>query len=202
MLSASTTYAGSAQQKGTATYFNPQGSVAAGNPSVSDYQDLARRNFPERDLSGVGCFRRYFLKRNRDTRPGETVISGSSPRLRAAIMARSSSLSFSRDKEARLGPKRERTSSKRGSAIATEVVSSQSQGPPVPSRCLSSSSANCSGVTFRLVGNAAIKKARTMIPNGTTTNQARLCKTYAVRAAGRNKTSSTITQPDNFGGNN
>jgi len=37
MFSASTTYAGSAQQKGTATHFNPQGSVAAGNPSVSDY---------------------------------------------------------------------------------------------------------------------------------------------------------------------
>jgi hypothetical protein len=130
------------------------------------------------------------------------VISGSSPRLRAATMARSSSLSFSWGKESRLGPKRERTSSKRGSAIATEIVSSKSQGPPVPNRCLSSSSANCSGVTFHLVGNAAIKKARTMIPSGTTTNQARLCKTQAVRAAGRNKTSNTITQSENFNGNN
>src|SRR5438270_416375 len=37
MLRAGTTYGGAAQQKGTATYFNPQGSVAAGNPSVADY---------------------------------------------------------------------------------------------------------------------------------------------------------------------
>ena len=45
------------------------------------------------------------------------------------------------------------------------MVSSQSQGPPVPSKCLSSSSANCEGVTWRpFDGKAATISARAIIP--------------------------------------
>ncbi len=121
--------------------------------------------------------------------------SGTSLRRRAAIIALSSSLSFSNDRELNFG-RYQRSLSRRSSAIRTEVVSSHSHAPSVPSKCSSSSLANCSAVTFLFSGRAATRSPRTTIPRGITISHTTECRKYDVRIAGTNRTSSKTPQPE------
>ena len=128
--------------------------------------------------------------------PGSGVTLGSSPRLSAAMMASSSLRSSCRASVSNRPPSDSRNCSRRTSAIRTEMASSQSHGPSVPSRCRSSSSANLSGVTLRGIGRAATTSIRTRRPAGTAKAHMAECSNTATRTPGATRAISRIAQPE------